>query len=155
MDNMGRGYCYIKCSYYVLINCIRHCVRGEFIQNYFNILSFLLIWDKNLGSHTGWPVAKTLWIRPWLYKDGCASCKLGSAWMLLGVKTAPKIKLDLVIWWVGYWLWISLRSIAHFKHVFIIYAWQLQSCFDEEVSSNNYVYVLDKSDSVRWECAGV
>ena len=93
MDNMGRGYCYIKCSYYVLINCIRHCVRGEFIQNYFNILSFLLIWDKNLGSHTGWPVAKTLWIRPWLYKDGCASCKLGSARMLLGVKTAPKIKL--------------------------------------------------------------
>ena len=31
--------------------CIRHCVRGEFIQNYFNIFSFLLIWDKNLGSH--------------------------------------------------------------------------------------------------------
>ena len=40
-----------KCNNYVLITCIRHCVRGESIQNYFKIFSFLLIWDKNLGSH--------------------------------------------------------------------------------------------------------
>ena len=48
---------YGKCNYYALINCIRHFVRGEFIQNYFKIfrflffkiLRFLLIWDKNLG----------------------------------------------------------------------------------------------------------
>ena len=44
---------YGKCDYYALINCIRHFVKGEFIQNYFKIFSFLLIWDKNLGSHTG------------------------------------------------------------------------------------------------------
>ena len=25
----------------------------------------LLIWDKNLGSHNGWPPAKPLWIRLW------------------------------------------------------------------------------------------
>ena len=55
---------YGKCNYYALINCIRHFVRGEFIQNYFKIFSFLLLWDKDLGSHTGWPVAKPLWIRP-------------------------------------------------------------------------------------------
>ena len=51
-----------KCNYFVFINSIRHCVRGEFIQNYFKIFGFLLIWYKNLGSHTGWPVAKPLWI---------------------------------------------------------------------------------------------
>ena len=64
---MGRGLFiyYGKRNYYVLINCIRHCVRGEFIQNYFKIFSFLSIWDKNLRSHTGWPLAKPLWIRPW------------------------------------------------------------------------------------------
>ena len=50
---MGEGYYYGKCNYYVLINCIRHCVTGEFNQNYFQILSFLLIWYKNLGSHAG------------------------------------------------------------------------------------------------------
>ena len=62
---------YGKCNYYALINCIRHCVRGEFIQikiKFIKIFSFLLIWDKNLGSHTGWPVAKPLWIRPWTWK---------------------------------------------------------------------------------------
>ena len=39
-----------------LINCIRHCVRREFIQikiKFIRIFSFLLIWDENLGSHTG------------------------------------------------------------------------------------------------------
>ena len=59
---------YGKCNYYALINCIRHCVRGEFIQikiKFIKIFSFLLIWDKNLGSHTGWLVAKPLWIHPW------------------------------------------------------------------------------------------
>ena len=49
---------YEKCDYYVLINCIRHCIRRDFIWS-------LLIWDKNLGSNTGSPVAKTLHIRPW------------------------------------------------------------------------------------------
>ena len=29
-----------KCNYYVLINCIRHSVRWEFIQSYFKILTF-------------------------------------------------------------------------------------------------------------------
>ena len=43
---------YGKCNYSVLINCIRHCVTEEFIQNYLKILCFLLIWGKNLGSHT-------------------------------------------------------------------------------------------------------
>ena len=42
-----------KCNYYVLINCIKHCVRGEFIQNCFKIFSLLLIWDKELGFQTG------------------------------------------------------------------------------------------------------
>ena len=56
---------YRKCNYYAFINCIRHFVRGEFIQNYLKIFSFLLIWDKNLGSHTGWSEAKPLWICPW------------------------------------------------------------------------------------------
>ena len=55
MDGMGRGLFiyYGKRNYYVLINCIRHCSRGEFIQNYFKIFSFSLIWDKNLRSYTG------------------------------------------------------------------------------------------------------
>ena len=39
---------------------------GEFIRSYFKNFSFLLIWDKNFGSHTGWPVAKPLWIHPWM-----------------------------------------------------------------------------------------
>ena len=56
---------YGKCNYYALINCIRHCVRGEIKIKFIKIFSFLLIWDKNLGSHIGWPVAKPLWIRPW------------------------------------------------------------------------------------------
>ena len=55
---------YGKCNYYVLINYVRHFVRGEFILNYFKIFSFLLAWDKYLGSHTGRPVAKFLRIRP-------------------------------------------------------------------------------------------
>ena len=59
---------YGKYNYYALIYCIRHFVRGEFIQNYFIIFNFLLIWDKNLGSHTGWLVAKPLWICPWGFK---------------------------------------------------------------------------------------
>ena len=33
-------------------NVIIHCVRGEFVSNYFKSFRFLLIWDKNLGSHT-------------------------------------------------------------------------------------------------------
>ena len=44
---------YGKCNYYALINCIRHCVRGEIKIKFIKIFSFLLIWDKNLGSHTG------------------------------------------------------------------------------------------------------
>ena len=51
MDGLVGVIYYGNCNYYVLINCIRHCVRGEFIQNYFKIFIFLLIWDKNLGSH--------------------------------------------------------------------------------------------------------
>ena len=57
-----------KCNYYVLINCIRHishCLRGEFIHNCFKIFNSLLIWDKNLGSHTGCPVAKRLLNSSW------------------------------------------------------------------------------------------
>ena len=64
---------YGKCNYYVPINCTRHCVREEFIPNYFRIFSFLLTWDKNLGSHTGWLVAKPLWIHPW-FKIFLTSC---------------------------------------------------------------------------------
>ena len=48
---------YGKCNYYVLINFIIHCVKGELIQNYFRIC-FSLIWDKNLGSNTSRPEAK-------------------------------------------------------------------------------------------------
>ena len=55
---------YGKCNCYVLIKCIRHCVKGELIHNYFKTFNFLLIWDKNLGSQTSWPVAKPLWIIP-------------------------------------------------------------------------------------------
>ena len=29
------------------------------------VFSFLLIWDKNLGSHSSWQVAKPLWIHPY------------------------------------------------------------------------------------------
>ena len=39
---------YGKYNYYVLINCIRHCVRGEFIQikiKFIKIFSFSLTWD--------------------------------------------------------------------------------------------------------------
>ena len=64
MDGMGRDYLLWKMNYYVLINCIRHCIGREFIQNYFKIFKFLLIWGKNLRSYTGWPVAKPLWMRP-------------------------------------------------------------------------------------------
>ena len=43
------GICDEKCTYYVLINCIWHCVRGEFIQNCFQIFKIFLIgvrtWD--------------------------------------------------------------------------------------------------------------
>ena len=60
---------YGKCNYYALINCIRHCVRGEIKIKFIKIFSFLLIWDKNLGSHTGWPVAKPLWICPCLWNS--------------------------------------------------------------------------------------
>ena len=61
---------YGKCNY-GFINCIRHCVRGEFIQikiKFIKIFSFSLIWDKNLGSHTGWLVVKPLWIHPCMIK---------------------------------------------------------------------------------------
>ena len=44
---------YGKCNDYVLTNCIRHSIRGEFIQNHLKIFGFLLSWDKNLGSRTG------------------------------------------------------------------------------------------------------
>ena len=53
MDTWIKVNYHRQCTYYVLINCIRHCVKREFIQNYFKTFSFLLIWDKNLGSHTG------------------------------------------------------------------------------------------------------
>ena len=56
---------YEKCNYYVLSNCNRHCVRGEFIQNYFKIFNFLLIWDKNSRSHIDWAVKKPFWIHHW------------------------------------------------------------------------------------------
>ena len=52
---------YGKCNYYVLIDCIWHCVRGKFIQNYFDFSNFLLIWCKNLESHIGWPNSHTGW----------------------------------------------------------------------------------------------
>ena len=61
---------YGKCNSYALINCIRHCVRGEFIHikiKFTKIFSFLLIWEKNLGSCTSWPVAKPHWIHPCIY----------------------------------------------------------------------------------------
>ena len=61
---------YGKCNYYALFNSIRHSVREEFIQikiKFIKIFSFSLIWDKNLGSHTGWPVAKPFWIRPCIF----------------------------------------------------------------------------------------
>ena len=50
---------YGKWNYYKLINCIRHCLRDEFIQNYFKIFNFSLIWGKKLGSHTGLTSSKT------------------------------------------------------------------------------------------------
>ena len=53
---MGRVIYYQKSNYYALINCIRHCVRGELIQikiKFIIIFSFVLIWDMILGSHTG------------------------------------------------------------------------------------------------------
>ena len=56
---------YEKCNDYVLINCIRLSARGEFIQNYFKSFGFLSTWNKNLGSHTSWLVAESLWIYPW------------------------------------------------------------------------------------------
>ena len=34
---MGKSW---KWNYYELINCIRHCFREEFIQNYFKIFNF-------------------------------------------------------------------------------------------------------------------
>ena len=55
---------YVKSDNYVLIKCIRHCARGDFIQYHFKFFSFLLIWDKNLRSHTGWPVAASHWTTP-------------------------------------------------------------------------------------------
>ena len=63
MTSVGATY-YGNCNYYVLINCVRHSVRGESIQDCFKIFNNLLMWDKNLGCHIGWPVAKLLWIRP-------------------------------------------------------------------------------------------
>ena len=50
---------YGKWNYYELINCIRHCFREEFIQNYFKIFNFSLIWGKELESHTGLTCSKT------------------------------------------------------------------------------------------------
>ena len=43
---------YGKHTYYVLINCIKNCVRRQFIQNYLKIFNILLVLDKNLRSHT-------------------------------------------------------------------------------------------------------
>ena len=40
----GQGLFTIE-NYFVLSNCIRHCVREEFIQNYLKIFSFVLFWD--------------------------------------------------------------------------------------------------------------
>ena len=51
---------YGKSNYYVLLNCIKNCVRGELIQNYFKIFNFFLTWHKNLASHTGGLVANPL-----------------------------------------------------------------------------------------------
>ena len=58
MSWVGIVYCG-ECNYYVLINSYRYCVRGEFIQNYFKMFNFLLIWDKNLRSPTGLTIEKT------------------------------------------------------------------------------------------------
>ena len=49
MDDMGRNYLLQKVTYYVLISCIKNCVRRQFIQNYFKIFNILLIWDENVG----------------------------------------------------------------------------------------------------------
>ena len=39
---------YEKCNYYVLVNCIPHCIRGEFIQNYFKIFNSLEVLEKKV-----------------------------------------------------------------------------------------------------------
>ena len=44
-----------KCNYYVLTNCIRHRVRREFIQNYFENFIFFI----NLGQEFGIPLRLT------------------------------------------------------------------------------------------------
>ena len=49
MNGMGSGYVLRKI--YELVNCIKHCVRGDFFEYYFKAFSFLLIWDENLRSH--------------------------------------------------------------------------------------------------------
>ena len=43
MDGIDRGWLLL----------IAHSVRGQLIQNYLRIFSFLLIWDKSLGYHIG------------------------------------------------------------------------------------------------------
>ena len=42
MDGMGRAFFTVKNVFIILIICI----RGEFIQNYFKMFSFLLSWDN-------------------------------------------------------------------------------------------------------------
>ena len=34
------------------LSVVLDSVKGEFIQVYFKIFTFLLFWDKNLGSHS-------------------------------------------------------------------------------------------------------
>ena len=50
---------YGKWNYYELMNCIRHWFGEDFIQNYFKIFHFSIIWDKKLGSHTELTGSKT------------------------------------------------------------------------------------------------
>ena len=50
---------YGKCNYYLLTNCIKHCFKQKFIQNYFEIFNFPLICGKNLGFHAGLTGSKT------------------------------------------------------------------------------------------------
>ena len=49
----------------IYLSMVLDIVLGGVIQDYFKIFSFLLVWNKNLGYHTDWPVAKPLWICPW------------------------------------------------------------------------------------------
>ena len=85
---------------------------------YFNISSFLLIWDKNFGSYTSWLVPKPLWMRWWtgisIERDQDPTImnetvvgKLAEKFFKLKSNTLWKIRM--ILWVLYHWSQVTYR----------------------------------------------